>query len=167
MSTPTIDEILNPWENANGDRIASWSKILAAYRPGTLFIYDSRVAIALSQISLVLGTTCFWNLPSPSEETGQPRTPDAQRKQEAFLQFQNRCRQQGDEYNIKVCYKLYLSLLKGLAQRQNIKDIYRNYVAQYSNIGAAYAAIGLSEEQAIMAHLEKILFMQKDNIIIQ
>lgn len=43
----------------NNYRIAYWSKSLAAYNPGVFFIYDSRVAYALSFISLYLNLPVF------------------------------------------------------------------------------------------------------------
>ena len=61
------------------ERIAFWTKVLAAYKPGELFIYDSRVAIALSYISLCLDLPVFWDIP-PEETTEDSYSAKAVRR---------------------------------------------------------------------------------------
>jgi len=141
-------------------RIASWSKILAAYLPGICFIYDSRVAIALCQISMELGVNSNWNLLSPKMDGDK-------KKQEVFERFKNACHYtcRNDPEDIFNCYCRYLNLLEKLAQHTSVQDAYRKYVEEHPNIKAAYTVIGLSDKQAIKAHIEKMLFMQKDTIL--
>ena len=55
-----VREILRRGRNGNDWRISSWSKILAAWKPGTFFIYDSRVAIGLS----IVKPDVTWAIPS-------------------------------------------------------------------------------------------------------
>lgn len=55
-----VSEILNRGRNNNDWRISSWSKVLAAWKPGTFFIYDSRVAIGLS----IVKPDVTWAIPS-------------------------------------------------------------------------------------------------------
>ena len=55
-----VTEILKRGRNGNDWRISSWSKVLAAWKPGTFFIYDSRVAIGLS----IVKPDVTWAIPS-------------------------------------------------------------------------------------------------------
>lgn len=120
------------------DRIASWSKILAAFMPGTYCIYDSRVANALSSEFEKAGKQDYWTIPSP-------RGGNLKKGQ----------------YDVPECYYRYHTLLQSLAGKQEVKKTYRKDVD--SSIRDAYSAVGFSEEQAIMAHLEKVLFMLGEN----
>ena len=155
-------------------RIASWTKILAAYKPGEYFIYDSRVAIALSYISRELSLPCFWRIPSPREKTANIQNAAEReiRKKIAFEAFEKSCTNTR-KADIRVCYSLYLRLLKKLAVNNRIQDAYQRFNVRLTNnehldgavIRAAYTNCGFNQEQAIMAHLEKMLFMQKETII--
>ncbi len=59
----------------NEKRLASWTKVLAAYKPGKFCIYDSRVAFALRAL---MPEEC-WFLP-PSRKTGNDRYNRLERK---------------------------------------------------------------------------------------
>lgn len=161
-----IDVILRKAKNQSSWRIASWSKILAAYKPGVFFIYDSRVAIALSHMSYVLRQPeqewCFWQIPSPREEYGNPNNANERRKQEAFNNFKNIECGNNRKSSIPICYRQYLSLLN---QWSNNNEIRRQFGNLDESIRNAYSTIHFSLQQAIMAHLEKMLFMQKEIIL--
>ena len=153
-------------------RISSWSKIIAAYKPGTYFIYDSRVAIALSDIFLWLNLPCFWTIPdSRNEESG---TEDSRWNIWAKEQFIGMCQRNRIHHNqnnaniseqeadIPTCYKTYLKLLNALAQNRIIVEEYQKLD---KSIRKAYKDKKYTKTQAIMAHLEKVLFMKKDDIL--
>lgn len=153
-------------------RISSWSKIIAAYKPGTYFIYDSRVAIALSDIFLWLNLPCFWTIPdSRNEESG---TADSRWNIWAKEQFIGMCQRNRIHHNqnnaniseqeadIPTCYKTYLKLLNALAQNRIIVEEYQKLD---KSIRKAYKDKKYTKTQAIMAHLEKVLFMKKDDIL--
>lgn len=55
-----VTEILKRGRRENDWRISSWSKILAAWKPGVFFIYDSRVAIGLTAVY----PDIKWTIPS-------------------------------------------------------------------------------------------------------
>jgi hypothetical protein len=157
-----IGELLTMVRRGSSWRIASWTKILAAYKPGEFYIYDSRVAIALSYISRELGLPCFWRIPSPSEKSKQDNaTIHEQQKHIAFVRFEGSLVKTLKVDN-PTCYSLYLSLLKRLAWDKRIQDAYQRLCPDVRN---AYAECGFNQEEAIMAHLEKMLFMQKERIL--
>ena len=151
------------WDPTNQDNVSSWSKIYAAYSPGNKFIYDSRVALSLSYISLQIDAPCFWRIPS-SRGVNDPE----------WKQFQEMCKRNRHNHNmrnqtnpveetdIQTCYNQYLELLNALARNKGIIEEYRKLDER---IRQAYKAIDYDEHQAIMAHLEKVLFMKKDDIL--
>jgi len=187
--------------SASNWRIASWTKILAAYDPQHYFIYDSRVAIALSYIALHLSQPVIWIIPGFSV---------AMRDRQAYNNFRiaiGRGRRptlgripQGWTQRARIYY-LYLELLKRLAQNHFIRDQYDiydtdrtdNFMRQITpggrnsndmllpptgdEIRAAYEMVAkqfIGEEDkfqnarktfAIMAHLEKMFFMMKEDVL--
>ena len=165
-------------------RIASWSKILAAYKPGTYFIYDSRVAIGLSFIlwsllddNLSKAPGVFWIIPKASDTTGAI---------EAFKETIHSV-----ESDITTCYYLYLDLLKRLAKRFSmshdsnvlcgightenetfspfaINGAGNGKIPSTRQIEEAYLGRNVfnnDKKKAIMAHLEKMLFMMKEPVL--
>lgn len=107
-------------------RISSWSKILAAYDPKRYFIYDSRVAIALSYISLQLGLDVIWSIP-----TFDLAARDRQAYQNFREDIRRATRRLGPIHrpwtlHTRV-YFLYLELLKRLAHNDFIRKAYNNY----------------------------------------
>lgn len=108
-----------------GQCLSSWTKILAAYKPGIFFIYDSRVAYALN----VCTGTDNWQNPA-SQYPGK---------------------------KMAECYFKYLQQLKKWSDAY--KDDYLR--DDFREIREAYSDAGFDEPQAIMAHLEKMLFMMK------
>ena len=166
----------------NGDGIAFWSKVLAAYEPGVSFIYDSRVALALSYITLKCDDKpCFWCIPS---DKGTPPIPKRQ-----FRDFNgtveeviSKRRNNVEKQKVPTCYSLYLDLLKRLADKVYSKiqvgfdpfatrpEPNNNRIPTSEAIKQNYLDVfnGNDEEKmknAIMAHLEKMLFMMKENIL--
>ena len=155
----------------NGRHIASWSKVLAAYKPtlhpnimpqnaspgyGDYNIYDSRVAISLAHICLSMDLPCFWCIPDPHEQQGIARLEHLIKTNQE--KFGIGCRTPNE------CYALYLDLLRGFARNEAIREVFSSEF--FADIRTAYInTCGFSLEQAIMAHMEKILFMQKDSIL--
>ena len=176
-----IAQINNNTDTIRNDdyRISSWSKILAAYQPGKLFIYDSRVALALSYISSIVKLPRFWAI--PDSRIGKSDTKESKAKKQAMNIFKSECQEnrrrypdlaclnhdphkwESDGADITKCYKWYLNLLKLLSEHDSIIQAYRQRDNVIQN---AYQAIGFTEKQAIMAHLEKMLFMQKESILV-
>ena len=117
----------------NSNRISTWSKILAAYRPGTFFIYDSRVASALSEFAPENQNRMDWRIPAAANA------------------------QVINGNSVQECYHAYHAILRRLAEH---KIVINAYTKVNSKIREAYRAIGFSQTQAIMAHLEKMLFMK-------
>ena len=179
-----INYMVEKGKNINTYRIAFWSKVLAAYKPGACFIYDSRVAIALSYISLYLNLPVIWSIPDPRESLINKKAFERFSLSEAggwSAVKANRALYgipQGG-YDIPRCYCLYLDLLERLANRmiQQHFDSFRvpegfnqhnppsgNEIReQYINIFTGTREE--KEKKAIMAHLEKMLFMMKEDIL--
>ena len=152
----SIKDVLQLGKNGSNWRIASWSKVLAVVKPGFFFIYDSRGAIALSFITMSAGCSCYWQIPSPREEGGN----DGE-----YAIFKNACkssRNQRKAYSMDVCYDLYVKLLQRMKKIKGVKDRYDNLSDDIKN---AYFRCGFEEDKAIMAHLEKMLFMMKERIL--
>lgn len=157
----------------NGSHIASWSKVLAAYKPtldpnimpqnampgyGDYNIYDSRVAISLSHICLSMDLPCFWVVPDPHELQGIARLEHLIRTNQEKFGI-------GD-CSPNECYALFLDLLRGFARNDGIREIFNSeYFTDIRN--AYFNECGFTLEQAIMAHIEKMLFMQKDSILLR
>lgn len=167
----TIEHLLE----YGADRIAFWSKILAAYKPGGYFIYDSRVAFSLSYISLFLDLPVIWNIPIPKISL---RNRNAYRRfgliKEIFGIIQANRKRYGlppEGYNVQTSYRLYLDFINRLAETMirtrgfnpfadvplapSGNDIKRQYLLAFNN----------DERKAVMAHLEKMLFMMKMDIL--
>ena len=163
-----IDSLLRIVGATANQRIASWTKILAAYEPGEFFIYDSRVAIALSFIFWKLGLPCFWQIPPPREKNINIQTATALKrwKNAAYRTLEERCNRTSYKAKHSICYCLYLQLLKKMAENDRIQEAYRSF-KNGDIIRQAYENCRFSEEQAIMAHLEKMLFMQKEQIYLE
>lgn len=153
-------------------RIAFWSKVLAAYQPGVFFIYDSRVAIALSFISLVLDSTCYWIIPND---------PGATINNKSFIRFEGMSIRNAIQANLNArqinigadpnsCYHLYLELLNRLAERREIIEKYnrlsREIRSAYRRMFSFIEDPIEREKKSIMAHLEKMFFMMKETILI-
>ena len=151
------------WDPTNQDNVSSWSKIYAAYKPGEKFIYDSRVALSLSYISLQIDAPCFWRIPS-SRGVNDPEWKQFKNmcQRNRILHSQNNTNVSENEADIPTCYNQYLDLLNALARNKGIIEGYRKLDER---IRQAYKAIDYDEHQAIMAHLEKVLFMKKDDIL--
>lgn len=162
-----ITEILNLVKNQNSSdatnkyRIPSWSKILAALAPGKLFIYDSRVALALSYFCLKNNISCFWRIPKGNEVAEEYRR--------GYGNFMSKYREKnlaGDRADIPTCYFRYHQLLQELARNDTIKTAYGKLP---QSIREAYNNVGIGNENdqtpAIMAHIEKMLFMMKEDIL--
>ena len=147
-------------KNGSDWRIASWSKILSAYKPGEYFIYDSRVAIALSYIWLKLKKECFWQIPPfflPEED------------KKVFKEIKkaiSKSKKGKKAKKMDSCYQEYIELLEKLAETKVFQESYNRLD---DGIRRAYADAfsGTDDEKkkkAIMAHLEKMLFMMKEEI---
>lgn len=173
----SFDEIMRQGRKGNNheeeDRSSTWTKILAAYQPGKLFIYDSRVALALSFISLKLNAPCFWMIPKSRNNNEQENNltnrefvtwPESVHNKIETNRNKTHCK----EENIPTCYNRYLNLLYQLACDNKIVAAYNQLP---ENIRGAYekvfAFIPKKEraQSAIMAHLEKVLFMMKGIIL--
>jgi hypothetical protein len=177
--------------NSNTDsswRIAFWSKCLAAYQPGACFIYDSRVSFALSYISWKLNLSCFWAILGDrgvSTDNKCFRGAEGMSIKEAIAK--NLTDTNSENKSVPKCYDLYLKLLKKLSDRKVIQDkyLYTNNSVINDDIRNAYNNIfpiadedrnsddivrdkdgcPLVSKKAIMAHLEKMLFMMKEHIL--
>ena len=168
----SLDTILSMGNNRRLSRIAFWSKVLAAYKPGEFFIYDSRVAIALSYIALKLDDTpCYWIV---------PMDPGTSIRNRSFIGFENRSigdviQANQNAHHIQVgndpnsCYHLYLELLKRLAEREEIQKRYKRLSpkikAAYKKMFSFIKDKNERNHKSIMAHLEKMLFMMKESIL--
>ena len=170
----SLGTVLRMGNNGSVSRIAFWSKVLAAYKPGKYFIYDSRVAIALSFISLKLeNTPCYWIIPSD---------PGYTTRNKSFVGFENKSievaiQDNQEKHRINVgtdpnsCYHLYLELLRRLAEREEIQ---KKYNSLPNEIKEAYKKMfsfindrNEQDRKSIMAHLEKMLFMMKEDILVK
>lgn len=176
INTPnTLNYLIEKGKNEKGkDRIAFWSKILAAYKPGDCFIYDSRVAITLSYISLYLNLPVIWRI---------PKSRESQYTKKAYRRFglvdkdvhstiganRERYNLPNDGFDIPTCYSLYIKLLNGLAEKI-IENRFNPFLdIQNAPLGEkireCYLTHGFDEKQAIMAHLEKMFFMMKLDVL--
>lgn len=163
-----LDQLTLDWVNDNilnrKKNIASWSKIFAALKPGKLFIYDSRVAIALSYFCLETNQPSFWNIPDP-------------RPDDDFKRFAQQCktsRRNQNPEDMDICYSRYHDLLKTLAapgsdKTRPIRDAYNRLDKRirdaYEGTDEKKHQAGFTRDQAIMAHIEKMLFMMKEPIL--
>ncbi len=144
-----LDTILDLGNNpkTHSSRIAFWSKVLAAYKPGKYYIYDSRVAIALSYISRKLALPDVWRIPPNSK------------KCKGICHFSN---------HSNPCYRRYLELLRRLAKKEKIKGRYDGLSPEikdaYDKMFDMFQDQNERKQKSIMAHLEKMLFMMKDKI---
>jgi hypothetical protein len=163
---PCPKEILDLGNKDGRIRIAFWSKVLAAYKPGEYYIYDSRVALALSYISLKVGVPCVWDIPNargkPLKERRFEEFPDKSIADAIRDSLTGELREMRTDSN--SCYPLYLKLLELLAAKGEIK---RRYNGLPRETKAAYEKMfGKDEQKSIMAHLEKMLFMMKESILV-
>lgn len=166
--TVEMDEILKMGSSPNSPRIAFWSKVLAAYKPGEYYIYDSRVALALSYISLKLKVPCFWSVPAPRGTTMQKRFKGFCGKTIKATIRDNLPDEMKRDPN--SCYPLYLELLRRLADKGKVKDRYNGLSHGIQTAyGKMFDFIQDKEDRkrkSIMAHLEKMLFMMKEDIVV-
>ena len=152
-----ITQILDIARNGNDYRIASWSKLLAALEPGRFFIYDSRVAIALTNFCY---PRCrrFWKIPY------KRFTANNRINYNNFIERVGYNAQQHEDF--PTCYYCYHDLLRTLADRQEIcQDNQGAYDNLNENITATYTNAGFTRKPAIMAHIEKMLFMLAPRIL--
>lgn len=167
---PSLDTVLMMGNHPRHGytRISFWSKVLAAYKPGDFYIYDSRVALALVYISLTLRQPCLWSIPQDAgnmmDQTFKGMNITVQNAVGRNL------RNYHGEISVPISYRLYLELLSRLANKKDILDRY-NYLS--TSIKSAYnkmfAFIPDRKERknkSIMAHLEKMLFMMKEDILV-
>ena len=168
----------NGQNQKNEDIISSWSKVLAAYKPGILFIYDSRVALALSYLSLKIEMPCFWNVPldrskdpidsihflNLSEQNDQTSVLDLINTDRERYSIPRMGIKDRHETSVLTSYWVYLELLKKLSENFDIRTSFDSLMDRHPQIMQAYQNIGFSKEQAIMARLEKVFFMQKELI---
>lgn len=165
-------------------RISFWSKILSAYKPGVYFIYDSRVALALSYISLKINQPCFWCVPSDGDIMNEhfidyklnmlliPQPHDGSQPTVRNIITQNRSIHGNTrEASEPVCYDLYIRLLDKLADNKEIQNRYEELDDDIKN---AYESAfefeqdsSIRKKMAIKAHLEKMLFMMKERILME
>lgn len=91
-------------------RLATWTKVLAAYRPGKFCIYDSRVAVALR----VLFPEKRWFLPAPRENRsalcGYLGTDGQMTPRESYAEYMRLLNATGEP----VRYERMLFMLGGL-----------------------------------------------------
>ena len=154
------------WEPNCGtkqSRVSFWTKVLAAYKPGYFFIYDSRVALALSFISIKSNSPCIWAIP---QDAGDIQNEYFIQNLEDHKKICEVIQKNRDDFkvgqaDIPLCYRLYLELLNKLSENQEIVLQYRNLDTR---IRDSYSMLGFSEKQAIKAHMEKMLFMMKESI---
>lgn len=168
---PCLEEILYLGNKDGRIRIAFWSKVLAAYRPGEYFIYDSRVALALSYISLRLKVPCIWDVPKPRRTKKEKRFKEFSDKSIADAirdSLPGKMREIRTDSNI--CYPLYLELLESLAAKKEIKRRYnglpREIQVAYEKMFGRIKDKDKRKQKSIMAHLEKMLFMMKESILV-
>jgi hypothetical protein len=156
-------------------RISFWSKILSAYKPGTFFIYDARVALALSYITLQLplNSPCFWKIAGETTILNKhfsDRNLMVPNNDHPTVRDVTNFRRGGaDSSSIPVCYDLYCRLLDRLAMNNVIQNRYDDLS---DDIKTAYNCVFgfepnemIRKRMAIKAHLEKMLFMMKEEII--
>lgn len=167
-----ISQILDIAKKENDYRIASWSKLLAALEPGKFFIYDSRVAIALTNFCYIVNCNRFWNIPPKKNTTDDQNPGKSQICYDNFIKKVDYNNQQHKDF--PTCYFLYLNLLKKLAEE--ISDAYNRLDERIINaytvvLRTAYPINNYPEitdkeirEMSTMAHIEKMLFMMADDI---
>ena len=107
---------------------------------------------------------CFWRIPSSKQDNQDGP------KLIALKKFIDDCRKNcPKEERVQTCYYWYLELLKKLAEKDSV--CWNNYDALDEKIKQAYskAFSGVLKEEektlAVMAHLEKMLFMMKEPIL--
>ena len=200
----------NP-QNGN-DRISTWSKILAAYMPGTCFIYDSRVALTLTYLSLKNGSPCYWQIPDDQSDEDrkigkryfkcEDGTVDEENIETATKKNRQGMVKNADNatfmraaglqnivnlfnkdnedkeiiewfengLDIPECYCRYLTFLDSLAESAPIRDAYDRLPIgirdAYDKVFDFISDSKMKHHKSIMAHLEKMLFMQKESILV-
>lgn len=203
----TLEEIVRIGRNPSdeNDRISTWSKVLAAYMPGTCFIYDSRVALTLAYLSLKIGSPCYWQIPVDQSDRGRRigrrhfKSEDGTVDIENIETVTNNNRRmmvenadnaasmraaglqditsdneaQIEEWiekglDIPECYCRYLTFLDSLAKNATIRDAYdrlpQGIRDAYDKVFDFIPNPEMKHHKSIMAHLEKMLFMQKEFI---
>jgi hypothetical protein len=112
----------------------------------------------------VQGLPCFWRIPSSKQDN--QNSP----KLIALKRFTDDCRKNcPKEESIQTCYYWYLELLKKLAEKNSV--CWNKYDALDERIIQAYSRAfprvpkERKKSMAVMAHLEKMLFMMKEAIL--
>ena len=121
---------------------------------------------------------CFWNVPldrskdpidsihflNLSEQNDQTSVLDLINTDRERYSIPRMGIKDRHETSVLTSYWVYLELLKKLSENLDIRTSFDSFMDRHPQIMQAYQNIGFSKEQAIMARLEKVFFMQKELI---